>query len=372
MHARDADVIVIGAGVVGCATAFELASRGRRVAVVDMRAPGAGASRASAGILAPYVEGHHSPALRQVGLRSLALYPGFVARIVAASGLAVEFSTAGTLEVAMDDEDVARLQHSAATLGADGVPNTWMDGARARTLEPTLHAGVRGALHIPVHATVHVPAFTAACAAGARAAGAAFHDGLAVSGVSPAGDGVVVHTTQGELRAPEVVLAAGSWSGALAPPGAARPPIRPVRGQLVHLQAGPGAVAHVLWGRDVYLVPWHDGAVFVGATSEDVGFDERTTATGVQGLLARALALAPGLADAAFVEARAGLRPGTDDSLPFIGRSDVLPGLVYACGHFRNGALLAPLTARLVANVLEGDAGDPALPLVAPSRAGRL
>lgn len=372
MSARDADVIVLGAGVVGCAIAFELAARERRVLVLDMRSPGAGASRASAGILAPYVEGHHSPALRSVGLRSLALYPEFVARVVAASGHAVEFSTAGTLEVAVDDEDVARLQHSAATLTANGVPNTWMDGARARTIEPTLHAEVRGALHIPVHATVHVPAFTAASAAGARAAGTAFHDGVTVNGVSSAADGIVVHTTQGAFHAAEVVLAAGSWSGALAPSGAVPPPIRPVRGQLLHLQAEPGAVAHVLWGRDVYLVPWHDGAVFVGATSEDVGFDERTTATGVQGLLASALALAPGLAGAAFVEARAGLRPGTDDSLPFIGRSEVMPGLVYACGHFRNGALLAPLTARLVAAILEGDTTDPALPLVAPVRAGRL
>ncbi len=372
MPTRDADVIVIGAGVVGCAIAFELAARGRRVLVVDMRRAGAGASRASAGILAPYVEGHHSAALRAVGLRSLALYPEFVARVVAAAGLAVEFSTSGTLEIAVDDADVGRLQHSAAALSAAGVPNTWMDGSRARTLEPTLDAGIRGALHIPVHATVHVPAFTAACAAAAVAAGAIVHDSVSVSGFSSEPDGIVVHTTQGDLRATEAVLAAGSWSGALAPPGAEAAPIRPVRGQLVHLQADPGAVGHVLWGRDVYLVPWHDGAVFVGATSEDVGFDERTTATGVQGLLASALALAPGLAGAAFVEARAGLRPGTDDSLPFIGRSAVLPGLVYACGHFRNGALLAPLTARLVAALLEGDAGDPALPLVAPSRAGRL
>lgn len=372
MAARDADVIVVGAGVVGCAIAFELASRRRRVLVADMRRPGAGASRASAGILAPYVEGHHSPALRAVGLRSLAMYPEFVARVVAGSGQAVEFSASGTLEIAVDDADVARLQHSAETLTAAKVPNTWMDGARARGLEPTLDAGVRGALHIPVHATVHVPDFTAACAAAAVAAGARVHDGLAVRGFSRESGGIVVHTSGGDLRAGDVVLAAGSWSAALAPTGAAAPPIRPIRGQLVQLQAAAGAVAHVLWGRDVYLVPWHDGAVFVGATSEDVGFDERTTATGVQGLLASALALAPGLADAAFVEARAGLRPGTDDSLPYIGRSAAWPGLVYACGHFRNGALLAPLTARLVAEVLEGDLSDSALPLVAPSRAGQL
>jgi glycine oxidase len=122
----------------------------------------------------------------------------------------------------------------------------------------------------------------------------------------------------------------------------------------------------------VYLVPWRDGTVFVGATSEDVGFDERATASGVASLLDAAIALVPALAGATFLEARRGLRPASSDELPFIGRSAVLPGLIYACGHYRNGALLAPLTAALVAGLVSGAAADAALAPLAPSRAGRL
>ena len=149
-------------------------------------------------------------------------------------------------------------------------------------------------------------------------------------------------------------------------------PVRPIRGQLVYLAAPPGLLRHVAWGSDVYLVPWRDGTVLAGATSEDVGFDERATAGGIAMLLHAATALVPGLTDATFLEARCGLRPGSPDDLPYIGPSAVLPGLIYACGHYRNGALLAPLTAELVKQLVQGGASDDALAAVAPARAGRL
>jgi glycine oxidase len=300
------------------------------------------------------------------------MYDEFVRRVAAQSGRPVEFREAGTLEIAVDDADIARFTASAASLAGAGVTAEWLDADRARALEPTLGPHVAGALRIPSHAIVNVPAFTEASAAAAKSVGATFREGVAVAGLDADADGPVVVMPQGTLRAPCVVLATGAWSGALAAPGGVPPPVRPVRGQLLHLRTPPGTVRHVLWGADVYLVPWSDGTIYAGATSEEVGFDERTTADGVLGLLASTAALAPGLEDAEFLGARAGLRPGTADGLPFIGCSDVLPGLVYACGHYRNGALLAPITASLVARVIAGDASDAALPLVAPSRAGRL
>lgn len=372
MSARSAEVIVIGAGVVGASVAFELASLGRRVRVADMRHAGGGASQASAGILAPWIEGHHSEGLRTLGLRSLALYDEFLDRVTHRAGLAVEFRQPGTLEIAVGDADVERLTQSATTLADVGVAAEWMDGTRARAIEPTLTPHAVGALKIPSHAVVNVPAFTLAAVAAARAAGATFSEGLSVTGLDAGGDGVVVRSTQGDLTAPHVVLATGSWSSALAPDGARPAPVRPVRGQLVHLRTPPGTLRHVVWGAHVYLVPWSDGTIYVGATSEDVGFDERATVEGVSSLLAATATLTPGLARATFIEARAGLRPGTDDTLPFIGPSAALPGLVYACGHFRNGALLAPLTATLVARAVQGDLSDPAFSLVNPARAGRL
>lgn len=371
MSVRDVDVVVIGAGVVGCTIAFELAAAGRRVRVCDPRSPGGGASLASAGVLAPYVEGHESRPLRTLGARSLAQYPAFVERVRAVAGMPVAFRAIGTAEVATSDADVARLARSKATADAEGVAAMWLEGPAARAAEPALAAHAAGVLHIPMHAAVDVPALTEAAAAGARALGAEFVQ-TAVRGLATEGDGVAVTTADGVVRAPQVVLATGAWSAALAPAGADAAPVRPIRGQLLHLVSAPETLRHIVWGPDIYLVPWTSGTVFVGATSEDVGFDERTTAAGVAGLLARATALVPALAGATFAAARQGLRPGSPDDLPYVGPSAVVPGLVYACGHYRNGALLAPLTATLVASLVAGDRSDPALALLAPSRAGRL
>jgi glycine oxidase len=366
------DVVVIGAGIIGCAVAFELVEAGARVHVIDARTPGAGASQASAGVLAPYLEGHNSPVLRALGRRSLDLYPGFVERVVAASGRPVEFERLGTLEVATNDDDRARLNRSAADRAAEGVETQWLEPALLADLEPELGAHVIGGLRTPLHAAVHVPALTAALAAAATRRGAELQTGVAASGLSAADDGVVVHTSDGVYRARHVVMAAGSWAPGLAPPGSSPLPVRPIRGQLLHLSTSPRTLRHVVWGAEVYLVPWRDGTVFVGATSEDVGFDERSTASGVASLLDAAIALVPALAGATFLEARRGLRPASPDDLPFVGHSAVLPGLVYACGHYRNGALLAPLTAALVAGLINGQGTDPALAPLAASRAGRL
>lgn len=373
MSHSDADVLVIGAGVIGCTIAFELAAAGRRVRVLDGRPPGDGASRASAGVLAPYVEGHDSRPLRDLGRRSLELYEPFVTRLAAAADLSVAFERTGTIEVAVTAEDAARLALSKATADREGVTAEWMAEPALATIEPTLGRHVIGGLHIPMHAAVDVPALTAAAAVAARALGVEFPSDTQVVGLAADGDLLAVTTAAGVVEyAPQVVLAAGAWSAGLAPSGADPVPVRPVRGQLLELSLPPGMLRHVVWGTDVYLVPWRDGRLFVGATSEDVGFDERSTARGVAALLARATALVPALADATFVGARHGLRPGSPDELPFVGPSATLPGLIYACGHYRNGALLAPLTAWLVMRLAAGDATDAALAALAPSRAGRL
>ena len=371
MSDRSIDVLVVGAGIVGVTIAFELASAGRRVRLLDPRPPGQGATRASAGVLAPYVEGHDLQPLRVLGQRSIGMYDAFVKRVGERSGRPVEFRRAGTVEAAVNDADIARLAASRATAEAEGIACEWLTPGPAHELEPALGPHVVGALLIPFHAAVDVPALTAAALHGARLLGA---DVVAtrVTGLAPDGTGLAVHTDAGVERAPQVVLAAGAWAGGLALSGADAVPVRPIRGQLLQLAAPPETLRHIVWGADIYLVPWADGRIFVGATSEDVGFDERTTAAGVAGLLARATALVPALADATFVEARHGLRPASPDDLPLVGTSEVLPGLIYACGHYRNGALLAPLTASLVTRLAAGDRSDPALPLLAPSRAGRL
>ena len=170
-----------------------------------------------------------------------------------------------------------------------------------------------------------------------------------------------------------MVLAAGSWSSQIEIEGvAARIPVRPVRGQLLHLGWNGPPLRRVTWGDRCYLVPWDDGTVLVGATVEEVGFDERTTVAGVRDLLDAACELVPHAWTAGFLGARVGFRPASADELPIIGPSRVMPGLMYASGHYRSGVLLAPLTARLVADAMMDDVADPAMRALSPDRFGDL
>ncbi|MGE3276547.1 MAG: glycine oxidase ThiO [Vicinamibacterales bacterium] len=363
------DTIIIGAGIIGCAIAERLASEGRRVRVLDPRRAGGGASQASAGVLAPLIEGHSSETLRRLGQRSLGMYDTFLDRVGGAA--AVEYRRNGTIEVALTEDDARRLGQAATVLAAEGVEAELVASSALAAWAPYVAPRATAALIVQEHGYVNVPALTAALARAAADAGAIF-DTARVTAIARGVGKVVVTTETGALAAETVVLAAGSWAGGLPIEDAEPVPVRPVRGQLLYLCDEPGAIDRVVWGRDCYLVPWTDGTVLVGATVEDVGFDERATADGVAGLLAAATALVPRLAHAAFGGVRVGLRPGSPDELPFVGISACVPGLVYATGHYRNGILLAPLTAELVARVVAGDTTDPALHALRPSRGGRL
>lgn len=359
------DVTVVGGGVIGYAVAHELARRGACVSILDMRGAGLGATRASAGILAPYIEGHLDAVL-QLGLASLALYSPFINRVSADAGQEVEYRRSGTLQVARSDDDRAHLDSTSRRLRAAGVAHALIDGAEARRLEPGLSDGIIAALRIGDHGCVRVGALMSALVTAVARAGVALQIAT-VDGLEPRSPGVRIRTSLGTTDADAVVIAAGSWSGPLASPSI---PVRPVRGQIVEFQLSRPPVAHVVWGDACYMVPWSDGTVLVGATSEDVGFDDSVSSQATDRLTAAGRALVPALADAPRTDARAGLRPATPDELPVIGRSSTLPGVFFATGHYRHGVLLAPLTATLVADlVLEGRA-DPLLDLVRPERFG--
>jgi glycine oxidase len=368
------EVAVIGAGVIGCACAHELAAAGARVSVFDVRGLGGGATQASAGVLAPFIEGHETSALRELGRRSLELYDEFVDRVVAISKQSIQYTRNGTLEIALDDDEAGRLQNIAAALQREKVDARWLGSSELREAEPLAATGARGGLLIPRHGFVGVPDLTSALAAAAMQAGATFALETRVLSVAPEADGrLVVHTQNGPSSADCVVIAAGSWAGQLQIDGVAAVDVKPVRGQLLHL-AWPTEqpLRHVLWGTECYIVPWLSGRVLVGATVEDAGFDERATAAGVRDLLEAGCSLVPHLWQASFAEVRVGLRPRSPDGLPIVGRSAVVPGLVYATGHYRNGVLLAPLTAALVKDLILGTGTDPALDQLNPARLGSL
>jgi glycine oxidase len=361
------NVTIAGAGVVGCAIAYELAARGARVRVLDSRVPGGGATRASAGILAPYIEGHDKTLL-SLGLRSLGMYKDFVARVTADSGEDIEYERNGTIQVASSLDDANQLKRAARALGDASVERRLLDAVEVRRIEPAVTADAVAGLLIPCHGHVAAGDLTRALVAAAMRHGATFDVGSAVA--IEGGRAARVRTSGEVIESDAVIVAAGSWSTSVEGVSARPETIKPIRGQLLQLRLPERPASHVIWGTECYLVPRRDGAVLVGATMEDVGFDERATSAGVQQLLDRALALMPALRDAAFDEVRVGLRPKTADELPAVGASSTMPHVFYATGHYRNGVLLAPLTARLVADlVLEGKSDDD-LALLHPRRLG--
>jgi len=357
-------ITVVGAGIVGSAIAHELASRGADVRLIDSRGVGQGATRASAGILAPQIEGH-TPQLRKLAARSLSMYDDFVRRVERDSGGRVEYRRSGTAQVVLDETRVHELVDEAQALRDIGVEHTLVDTAGARRLEPALSESVVGALVVPEHGYVGAAELTLALAAAAQARGARLSETM-VLGIEGGDHAALVTTAEDVIQADAVIVASGSWAVESRP---SPPPIvRPIRGQLLHLQLDRPVVSRVIWGTDCYLVPWRDGSVLVGATVEDVGFDERPTAEGVRGLLNAAVDLLPALGGARFREVRVGLRPKGIDELPIIGRSATMPSVFYAVGHYRNGVLLAPLTAALVADLVLDGREQAELALLTPER----
>ena len=361
-------MIVVGAGIIGCAIGRELAKRGVSVRIFEGRTIGAGATRASAGVLAPYIEAHEHPALFELTIRSLDMYDRFVHDVAAESGIAIEYRRCGTLQIAGDDSAAGKLQEAVLT-GPDGGAMRWLAGAEARSLEPSLSPTVAGAILVGAHGYVAAPALTEALAWAALRHGARIEATDRVIAVRQDGENPLVETSEGQIwPARQVIIAAGSWSGQIEGLGLPEGALRPVRGQLLHLQWPGPPLRHILWGAECYIVPWRDGRLLVGATVEEVGFDERTTAAGVRDLLDAACDLLPEAWRATFIEARVGLRPATPDGLPLVGPSPSAAGVIYATGHFRNGILLAPLTARLVADLVTENTIDPLLLRMNPGR----
>ncbi len=352
------DAVVLGAGVVGLSCAWRLAQRGARVVLVERERGLAGATRVAAGMLAPVGElAFGEPELLKLTLEAAELYPGFVAEVEAASGRPTGYTACGALHVALDRDEAAELRRVHELQRSLGLGAEWLPPRRCRELEPGLTPSFNGGVHAPGEAAVDPRALAAALASACDTAGVesrwgaevteGLFDGERLAGVRTAG--------AGELRAPAVVLATGAWSGrAEWLPEHACPPVRPVKGQVLELRARARAApcTRIVASERVYLVPRPDGRLIVGATVEEQGFDTAPTAGGVHELLREAYRLLPEVAEMELVEATAGLRPGTPDNLPRVGRAP-LDGLIWATGHYRNGILLAPLTANAVAELLE-------------------
>jgi glycine oxidase len=349
------DVVVVGGGVVGCSVAWHLARAGVAVTVLERGALAGQASGAAAGMLAPYGEAESSGPFLEWGLRSLAGFESLARELRDDSGVDPEFVRSGILRVATDAAGLDELRRHA---GAFEDALEWLSAEELRRAAPALTPAALGALWSEREAHVRSPLLVRAYARAAEAHGARVEEGIPVVGLLRDRARVVgVETADGPRPAGAVVLCTGSWTRtAAAWLGPAMDfPIAPVRGQIVSLDAPPGALPSILWGvRGPYLVPKLDGSVVVGATTERVGFDRRVTAGAVAGLLRDAAALVPALGVATFRGAWAGLRPESPDGLPLVGPVPTVDGLVLAAGHYRNGVLLSPITGQLVADGLQG------------------
>jgi glycine oxidase len=341
------DVAIVGGGIVGLAVAWRARQRGLSVLLLERGELGAGTSRVAAGMLAPVAEADAGErALLELGLRSARGWATFAAQLAEVSGLDVGYRPCGTLMLARDRDEAEALERERDLRERFGLEVEALLPSAARRLEPALAPTVRSALHLPDDHSADPRLVCAALALAAERAGAVLHTGVEVADV-------------GALPAEQVVVAAGPWSGALG--DEAR--VRPVKGQSLRLRdpAGPGLLERVVrWGQPSpgYLVPRGDGRYVLGATQEERGFDTAVTALGVHDLLRDAAELVPGVLELEVEEAVAGLRPGTPDNAPIIGRSPSDPRVVWATGHYRNGVLLAPVTAELVVADLMGEPVD--------------
>ncbi|WP_042428448.1 glycine oxidase ThiO [Streptacidiphilus anmyonensis] len=358
------DVLVVGGGIIGLAVAWRTAQRGLRVTVLDPD-PGRGANHVAAGMLAPVTELQYGeePLLR-LGIASNERYADFVAELTGASGLGTGYRRCGTLAVALDADDRAELREVHAFQRRLGLETEWLTGRECRRLEPMLAPDVRGGTLVGGDHQVDPRRLGAALVEACRRSGVTLHRSRAAELLTENDRAVGVRAEDGlTLRADATVVAAGSWSGDLPGlPPEARPPVRPVKGQVLRLRMetvqGPlptpflsRNLRAVVRGCHIYLVPRENGELVVGATMEEQGFDTTVTAGGVYELLRDARELLPGITELPLVESNAGLRPGTPDNAPLLGPT-ALPGLVAATGHHRNGVLLTPVTGDAVADFL--------------------
>ena len=365
----DCDVAVIGAGIIGEAIAYELAARGASVTLLDARGAGLGATQASAGMLVPYVEGFDRPIL-PLAAKSLELYDGFIERVTRDAGIGVTYNRAGSLQVTTGDEPIDELRSIAASVRQAGIDCEMLDARGVRAAEPQLTPDATAGLLIGIHGFAVATDLVGALSAAAIKHGARVLVPARAQRIQSRADALEVQSQSGVVTAAHVVVAGGSWSGQIAIDGVPPLPVRPVRGQLLQLAVEGADLKRIAWGSRCYLVPAGAGTILVGATVEEAGFDERTTVAGVRDLLDAACDLVPPLWHAAFAGARVGLRPATPDEMPIIGRSSKMSGLVYATGHYRNGVLLAPFTAKAVADLVLDNREDPLLAYTSPQRFG--
>jgi glycine oxidase len=344
------DVLVIGGGVIGLATALELRRRGAEVTVLERNLCGSGTTWAAAGMLAPEAEGLEG-ALRELGIRSRSLYPEWIAKLMHLTGLPTGYWCCGILSPVTAPKSELK-------------PNShYLDRAQLDKRQAGLSPDLTGALWLPEDGQVDNRLLAKALIVALRSLGGKILEGTTVDRIVTEGDSVIhLETSRGNLSADHYLLATGAWSKALQPIA-----ISPRKGQILSVFDPDRSLQTVLFGENVYLVPRQDGTIVIGATVEDVGFAPDNTAAGVHHLLTEAIGLYPAIAKMKIIETWWGFRPYASNEIPILGAS-AYENLSLATGHYRNGILFAPITAQLLADWICDRQADPLLKALKDAR----
>jgi glycine oxidase len=367
-----ADVVIVGGGVIGLTIARALARRGvRDLILIERGRPGAEASSAAGGILAPQVEADEADEFFRLACASRDMYEDFAADLQAETGVDVELDTNGTLYLVFTQEEESELRHRYEWQKDAGLSVEWLVAGDARRLEPCISAKVRCAIRFPKDVQVENRRLVEALAIANEKLGVRLVTDCEVYAIRIEREKVrAVETSLGLVNASTVVLAAGAWTSFIKSPDIALPQVKlePVRGQMLCFKTPRPIAHHVIYNSCGYLVPRRDGRVLAGSTTEHVGFDRKVTSEGVSAISSMALEIAPALEHVPLIASWAGFRPRADDDLPVIGPCEGIHGLFYATGHYRNGILLAPITGELIAEAVISGTTSPLLATFSPNR----
>ncbi|MGQ0760984.1 MAG: glycine oxidase ThiO [Acidobacteriota bacterium] len=351
-----ADAVIVGGGVIGLSIARQLALRGlRNVTVIERGEFGKEASWAAGGILAPQVEADRADDFFELAFSSRGLYPAFARALQDETGIDVQLEQTGTLYVGFTEVDEQEMRRRFDWQTRAGLRVEWLSGEDARRLEPKLSKCVRCALRFPDDWQVENRKLTEALVRANQKLNVQLIANCEIRSVRIENKRVTgIESGKTSIDAPNVVIAAGAWTSEIetSATNSSEAPIEPVRGQMLCFQTESTFIRHVAYSSRGYLVPRRNGRLLAGSTSERVGFDKRVTDENTVSIKSMAFEIAPGLESAAIVDSWAGFRPHAPDDLPVLGPAADLEGLFYATGHYRNGILLAPITAEIIAEAV--------------------
>ena len=363
------DIVVVGGGIIGLSIAWSLVKEGLSVIVLEAGQIGGQATGAAAGMLAPLAEAHEPGPFLTLGLESLRLYPAFAAELHEETGIDPELIGPGMLRVAMTDEEAYQLNQDWEWQQSLGLASDHLSAKEARLLEPALSPDVRIAIRSPEERNVEPKRLMRALALACVRRGVRIIEGEPVVDFEREGALITAAMSPGQhFACSGVVIAGGAWSELLGRRLDCMLPVYPVRGQILSLGCIPPPIRHTIYSMTGYLVPKADGRIVVGATEDEAGFDTRTTVGGIGRLLAMAPNLVPSLVSAPLDSVWAGLRPASADGMPIMGRLGDWTNVYAACGHFRNGILLTPVTGEVLAHEIMGSKPHPLTLAFRPDR----